>query len=403
MNGLLALHKQYAKNLTSVNGIEVPNQYSDLEQEYTALRHNVALSDYSHYSKLKIEGEEAFDVIDLAVAGDVAEIRDEQTLYTVLLDEDANIITDVYVMNDDDSYVVLAEHVDDATLMNLFKERMGEFEDVEMTSITQSHAIIAMEGPYSWELAKEIYGMDVIGIPFLGFIALEEDTYLLRAGKHGEFSYKVILPHEEAEALWQEIEEKGARYELAKAGLALHDLTRLENPYFSPTGNGSVSRDPRELQLQWMVRYDKDEFFGLERLLEKREQALTKKIVGVILEEEGDLNAMGSGDIVFHNGEEIGKLVACGYSPSLKKEFAQAFIDDAYAYAGIDAYVVKTADGVERKINTIATPFIRNLSMLINPNENSYVNPDKFRNMLEELEAKAAEAKETEVKATEAA
>jgi aminomethyltransferase len=368
MNGLLALHKEQAKDVTSVNGIEVPKQYSDLDKEYYALRHNVALSDYSHYSKLKIEGDEAFDVLDVAVAGDVAEIRDEQTLYTVLLDEAGNIITDVYIMNDDDSYVVLAEHVDDATLMSLFQERMGDFEDVEMTSLTQSHAIVAMEGPYSWELAKEIYGMDVIGIPFLGFIALEDDTYLLRGGKHGEFSYKVILPVQEAEALWKEIEEKGMRYELVKAGLALHELTRLENPYFSPTGNGSVSRDPRELQLQWMVRYDKDEFFGRESLLEKRDQALTKKIVGVVLEQEGEVKAIGSGDAIFCNGEEIGKLVVSGYSPSLKKVIAQAFIDEAYAYAGIDAYVIKTADGVERKISTTATPFIKNHSMLIIPN-----------------------------------
>lgn len=402
MNGLLELHRQHAISLTSVNGIEVPKQYSDFDKEYNALRLNVALSDYSHYSKIKIEGDEAFDVLDFAVAGDVAEIRDEQTLYTVLLDEDANIITDVYIMNDDDTYVVLSEHVDDATLMSLLEERIGEFEDIEITSLTESHAIVAMEGPYSWELAKEIYGMDVIGIPFLGFIALEEDTYLLRAGKHGEFSYKVILPVAEAQALWEEIEEKGERYELVKAGLGLHELTRLENPYFSPTGNGRVSRDPRELQLQWMVRYDKDEFFGRERLLEKREQALTKKIVGVILEQEGNVEAVASGNPVLHEGEKIGELVACGYSPSLKKTFAQALIDEAYAHAGIDAYMIKTANDVEHKISTIATPFINNYSMLINPNENSFVNPDKHRNMLEQLEAQQAEAQKAEAESAEA-
>lgn len=397
MNGLTALHTLHAKNVTSFNGIEVPDQYSDLDKEYNALRHNVALSDYSHYTKLKIEGDEAFDVLDLAVAGDVAEIRDEQTLYTVLLDEAGNIITDIYIMNDDDTYVVLAEHIDDATLMNLLKERMGEFEDIEMTSLTQSHAIIAMEGPYSWELAKEIYGMDVIGIPFLGFIALEDETYLLRAGKHGEFSYKVILPIEEAESLWKDIEEKGARYELVKAGLALHKLTRLENPYFSPTGNGRVSRDPRELQLQWMVRYDKEEFFGREELLEKRDQALAKKIIGVVLEQDGEVDGIDSGNSVFCNDEEIGKIVSCGYSPSLNKVISQAIIDEAYAYAGIDAYVVKTDGGVELKIKTTATPFVNNHSMLINPNENSFVNPDKFRNMIEQLEAqKAQKAEESE-------
>jgi len=167
----------------------------------------------------------------------------------------------------------------------------------------------------------------------------------------------------------------------------LHELTRLENPYFSPAGNGSVSRDPRELQLQWMVRYDKDEFFGRERLLEKRDEPLTKKIVGIVLEEEGQIDAIKAGDAIVHDGAEIGQLVSSGYSPGLKKVFAQAFLDEAYAYAGIDAYQLRSDDGIERNINTIATPFINNYSMVINPNENSFVNPDKFKNMLEQLES----------------
>lgn len=391
MENLVALHEGQATEMTEKNGISVPQSYAAFDVAYNALRKNIALTDYSHYSKVKLEGDEAFDLLDFAVAGDVAEIRDEQSLYTVMLDDKGEIITDMYVMNDDDTYIVLAEHIDDATLVSLLEERQGEFEDVEITSLTESHAIVAIEGPYSWELAAEVYGMDVIGIPFLGFIALEDDTYLLRAGKHGEYGFKVILPADQAADLWNTFEEKGARYELVKAGQELQAITRLENPYFSPAGVGKLSRDPRELQLQWMVRYDKEEFVGREALLEKREQPLENKMIGFVVDKDGEDNSIAVGDEIVCDGEVIGQLATVGYSPTMKKVIAQAFLKADYAYAGISDYAIKAADGSEKSGETYATPFLVNHSMLINPNEHSFVNPDKFRNMIEQLEAKKAE------------
>jgi len=391
MENLTALHDGNAKEMTEKNGISVPQSYSDFDKEYYALRKNIALSDYSHYSKVKLEGDEAFDLLDYAVAGDVAEIRDEQSLYTVMLDDKGEIITDLYVMNDDDTYIVLAEHIDDASLVSLLEERQGDFEDVEITSLAESHAIVAIEGPYSWELASEVYGMDVIGIPFLGFIALEDDTYLLRAGKHGEYGFKVILPKEQAAELWSTFEEKGARYELVKSGLDLHQVTRVENPYFTPEGVGKLTRDPRELQLQWMVRYDKEEFVGRDALLEKREQPLENKVIGFVVEKEGEDSSISVGDKLVCDGEEIGQLATVAYSPSMKKVIAQAYVNADYAYAGISDYAIKATDGSEKAGETIATPFFVNHSMLINTNEHSFVNPEKFRNMIEQFEAKKAE------------
>ncbi|EAT12721.1 aminomethyl transferase family protein [Bermanella marisrubri] len=389
-----SIHANQAKKMVEVNGISVPYAYSDFDKEYKALRENIVLSDYSHYSKVKVEGDEAFDLLDLVVAGDVAEIRDEQTLYTVILNDEGEIITDLYVMNDDDTYILLCEHITADSLIALLEPYKEDLDDVEIEDLTKSHAMIAVEGPYSWELATEVYGMDVIGIPFHGFIALDEDTFILRAGKHGEFGYKVVLPVDQAQELWDTFEEKGEKFDLVKAGLELHETTRLENPYYNPKTVGQFSNDPRVLQLQWMVRYDKEEFAGRDALLEKREQPLDKKLVGALIQsEKAELPIMANDQVVLE-GESIGVVANVGYSPSLKQLIAQVILDEAYAYAGIDAYKIKASDGSEYSIQTTATPFIQNYSMIVNPNENSYVNPDKHKNMLDQLKAKEAEAKE---------
>lgn len=376
------------------NGIAVPLNFGDAEAAYTALRGHVSVADYSHYTKIKIDGEEAFDFLDFAVAGDVAEIRDEQALHTVILDENGDILSDVYVLNDDDTYLLLCEYINDADMLALLNARKGEFE-VEIESLTASHAMITYEGPYSWELMAEIYGMDVIGIPYLGFIAMENDSYVLRAGKHGEYGYKIILPHGEAVELWEKALELGEKYEMKQVGLDLQKIGRLENPYFNPEGAAKVSRKPRDLQLQWMVRYDKEEFFGRDGLLSAREEPATRKVVGLVAQKEGESEALAIGDKIVCAGEEIGEVVNAGYSAALKKYIAQGFIKAEFAYAGLDDYSVQTSGGAAVAVETSATPFFMNLSMLVNPNEHSFVNPQKPKNLIEQLQqAETAEAVE---------
>ncbi|MEQ9364123.1 MAG: aminomethyltransferase family protein, partial [Leptospirales bacterium] len=334
MSELLELHKKNNANLGERNGITVPLNFGDAEVAYTALRGHISVADYSHYTKIKIEGEEAFDFLDFAVAGDVAEIRDEQALHTVILDEKGDILSDVYVLNDDDTYLLICEFINDADMLELLKARKGEF-DVEIESLTASHAMITYEGPYSWELMAEIYGMDVIGIPYLGFIAMENDSYVFRAGKHGEYGYKIILPHADAPELWEKALELGEKYQIKQVGLDLQSIGRLENPYFNPEGAAKVSRKPRDLQLQWMVRYDKEEFFGREGLLASRDEPVSRKIVGLVAQKEGESEAMAVGDKVMCGGEEIGEIVNAGYSAALKKYIAQGFIKAEFAYASI--------------------------------------------------------------------
>lgn len=388
MSELLSLHKQNNARLGERNGITVPLGYGDASEEYEALRGHIMMADYSHYTKIKVGGDEAFDFLDYAVAGDVAEIRDEQALHTVILDEKGEILSDVYVLNDDDTYLLLCEFIDDARMMELLNARKGEF-DVEFESLTASHAMITFEGPYSWELCAEIFGMDVIGIPYLGFIALENDSYIFRAGKNGEYGYKIILPHADAPELWQKGLELGERYKIKRSGLDLQKIGRLENPYFNPEGAAKASRKPRDLQLQWMVRYDKEEFFGREGLLEARDEAPVRKVVGVIAQTEGESEKFEVGDGIFCGGAEIGTVVNAGYSPALKKYIAQGFIDTQYAYASLDAFTVKSASGREIPVSTSATPFFMNLSMLVNPNEHSFVNAAKPKNLLEQIQGKA--------------
>jgi glycine cleavage system aminomethyltransferase T len=386
MTALNDLHKAAGAKLGEHNGRMVPVSYGSLDAAYQAMRRTIVMSDYSHLSRYLIEGSEAFDFLDLVLSGDVGSLRDQQGLFTLLLDEKGGILSDCYVLNDDERYLLSCEHLNDGELGTWLDRHKGEY-DVTITSITESNACLLFEGPYSWELMAEIFGRDIAGMPFMEFYKPVDDTYVFRCGKHGEYAYKVVLPEEQAAALWERATSLAGKYDLVPAGLDIQSLCRIENPCWHAPRFAAVARNPIELQMQWMVRFDKAEFIGKEALAESRETSATRRMIGFVAAEDVSLT---SGDGVFYKDKQIGCVVDAAYSSEAKSVCGLAMIDRAYAYASLDDYRALSNGQAAIPIATKALPFLSNFSFAVNPAVHSYVNPAKHKNSFAQMEAEAA-------------
>src|SRR5690606_19046065 len=214
--------------LAQRNGITVPLHYGQPEQEHQAMRKNILMVDYGHFGIVEVSGDEAYDFLNRVIGGDLSAIRDEQALYTLLLDEHGKIVTDLYVLCDDERFVLLSEWMRGDKLSASLQALVGE-EAVEIASLDEQLSTLLFEGPYSWELMAELFGFDVLGLPFLEFMPVDEGL-LLRAGKHGEFSFKVLAAKDQIAELWARAEEAGAKFDLKKGGIDFQSKARLENP-----------------------------------------------------------------------------------------------------------------------------------------------------------------------------
>lgn len=148
------------------------------------------MSDYSHFGIAAINGDSAWSLLNQLVSGDVSSIRDEQAMYSLILDEAGNIITDLYIACDDERFLLLSEWVSGETLCEMLRAKLAgnedEFEEIDsIESLTPEWGMLHFEGPYAWELLAEVYGMDVIGLPYQEHMHVEDDLILLRSGKHG--------------------------------------------------------------------------------------------------------------------------------------------------------------------------------------------------------------------------
>lgn len=386
-NPLSNIHKAEGVSLVERNGITIPLAHGSPGEEYGALRKTVVILDYSHYTKVAIGGADAFECMDRILTARLGDARDESAIYSLILDEAGDIVTDCYVLNNDDEFIVLAEHIDDRQFFE-FLESEGARDKVNFRSMRDSHSLIVCEGPYSWELVKECFGMDIIGIPYLGFMTTDDDVVIFRCGKGGEFCYKLLVPFSLTAQVWNLLIHKGADFDAKKAGLALQDISRLENPFWNPSILEDYTKNPVELQLQWAIRYDKEGFRGLKGLRFMMNEGCTHRVVGARLTGlPVGTSMVERGDRVFYRNNEIGQVVNAGFSPFPTRpgHIVLVRLLAEYAYAGIESYEVQLKDGETASLTTCSTPFIVTRSFIIDPHVHSYIDGNKPKDYAEGL------------------
>jgi len=393
MNTIAEIHAVRGAKMTVCNGVQVPLSVADKAVAHEALRKHVVVADYSHFAVVEVSGDDAFEYLDAIVAGDLAAIRDGQALYTFILDEQGHVVLDLCLLCDDERYLLLTEAMSGADL-KVQLETYSNKPTVDIVNRSDELACLLFEGPYSWELCKELFGMDVIGLPFMEHMRVEGGT-LFRFGLHGEFSYQLICDRDTLRALLEDQGNLYTKYDAVFAGLDFQDLARLENPCWDAARLGAWSRCPIELQLQWMVRYDKEAFIGKEALEDKLETGPQKRLVGFVADNEGE-GGIEAGQPVHLDGARVGTVATVGFSPERERMIGQALLDVDYAYADIPGFKIGTV-----AVTTSALPFVRNFSFLVNPLEHSYVDPGRHKNMLEQWQAaEAAKAAEAEAEST---
>lgn len=386
MTSLKDFHLKHGAVMKTYNNYSVPSSYHEPMVEYKAVRENVLLVDYSHMSIISVMGEDAWALVNYLVSADVSIIRDEQAIYSLVLNEEGSIQGDVYVLCSSEGYYVMSENIcadDLITSLNALLEKADELDIQEIPEIKnmreESWGAILLEGPYSWELMAEIHGVDVIGLPYYEYMTTDDQLLVFRCGKHGEFAYMIIGHDNRLVEQWQQLLQMGDNYKLQTGGLDYQKIVRIENPCWDESLLAEGGLNPIELQLQWAVQYDKEGFIGQEALQVLSPQVTSRKMVGMIASES--CPDIASGDSVLVDGQPVGRVVKAIFSPALQLYIALTLLDNEYAWSDIAGFEIKTSTRTVKAV-TKSMPFIYNLSMLVNPTEHSFVDTSKANSAL---------------------
>ena len=318
-------HLRLNAKLVDFAGWDMPIHYGSQIEEHHQVRKAAGMFDVSHMLAVELLGDNAKALLRKLLANDVAKLSSPgQALYSCMLNPQGGVIDDLicYYLADDHYRLVVnaGTREKDLAWINQHAPNL----QVEVTA-RQDLSIIAVQGPQAREKVLAVLPAD--------FAAKAEaikrfssaangDWFVGRTGYTGEDGFEIMLPASEAMAFWQALLEQGVK----PAGLGARDTLRLEagmNLYGSDMDDET---SPLEAGLAWTLALkDKTRhFIGLEALLALKQSGISKKLVGLVLQDRGVLRGHQT---VVKDGKEIGEITSGSFSPTLGKSIAFARID----------------------------------------------------------------------------
>lgn len=332
-------HRNLGARMVPFAGYEMPVQYEGVMAEHIWTRTEAGLFDVSHMGQLQLIGEGAADALEAITPGNLSALAAGKIRYTLLLAQDGGILDDLMVTNTGhDIYLVVngATKHDDIAYM---REHLPE-------SLTLNHmedaALLALQGPKAatalaklniqplqdgWPVPTDLYFMEAG--PFLWN---DIPLGISRSGYTGEDGFEISVPAEHAVALAAALTELD---EVRPIGLGARDSLRLEAglPLYGHDMNPDIL--PVEANLNFALskaRREEANFAGAEQVLAQYPAKAAKKRIGLFV--DGRQPIREGADVVDAEGNIIGNVTSGGFSPTLQRPIAMAYVPMALAGTG---------------------------------------------------------------------
>ncbi|WP_110457407.1 glycine cleavage system aminomethyltransferase GcvT [Shewanella algidipiscicola] len=349
-------HLESNAKMVDFHGWEMPINYGSQIEEHHAVRQDAGMFDVSHMTVVDVIGTQACEFLRKLLANDVAKLTvPGKALYCGMLDHNAGLIDDLITYYlDDTHYRIVVNSATREKDLAWIAEQVKGF-DVTITERPEL-AMIAVQGPNAKAKAASVFTAEqnaaVEGMkPFFG--VQSGSLFIATTGYTGEAGYEIIVPQEEAGALWQALLDNGVK----PCGLGARDTLRLEAGMNLYGLDMDESVNPLEANMAWTIAWEPSDrdFIGREALSAIK-AAGTHKQVGLVMEAKGVIRPGMAVFFTDANGEEQQGVITSGtFSPTLGYSIAMARLPNS---VGDVAEVEMRKKRVPVKV--IAPGFVRN-------------------------------------------
>ena len=316
------LHVSLNARMVDFGGWDMPINYGSQIDEHHFIRKDAGMFDVSHMTIVDFKGDKVKEFLQKLLANDVARLKDSgKALYSCMLNEDGGVIDDLitYYINDTFYRTVVNASTREKDLAWINKQ--AEVFGVDVIE-RNDYAMIAVQGPNARAKAHKALGDDAEEklndmAPF--YIRDYGDLSVARTGYTGEDGYEIMLPENDASALWSRLLEADVK----PCGLGARDTLRLEAGMNLYGNDMDETISPLEAGLSWTVAWEPAErdFIGRKAITKQKEQGVKNKLVGLVLEGKGVIRDHQK---VFVDGLEAGEVTSGSFSPTLSKAIAFA-------------------------------------------------------------------------------
>src|SRR5690242_7515245 len=142
------VHEDLGATLTEFAGHLMPLRYGSETAEHQAVRTSAGLFDLSHMGEIFVTGPQAAAALDNALIGHLSALGVGRARYTMICSPTGGVIDDLVVYRlAPETYMVVANAANAATVRAELTERASGFDKVTVDDRSGAYALVAPQGP----------------------------------------------------------------------------------------------------------------------------------------------------------------------------------------------------------------------------------------------------------------
>lgn len=349
-------HLALGAKMVPFAGFTMPLQYTGLTDEHLNVRNNVGVFDVSHMGEFMVSGEGALDLIQRITSNDAAVLTPGKVQYSCFPNYDGGIVDDLLVyMLAKDRYMLVVNGANiDKDWEWVVKHNTN---NVNIENISDRISLLAVQGPNAQKMLQPLTNMSLDMTYYTvqeGTFAGVENVIISSTGYTGAGGYEVYFHNNDAEKIWDAIQEAGKAVGMKMAGLACRDTLRLEMGFCLYGNDINDTTSPIEAGLGWITKFTKD-FVNVDYLKKQKEEGVERKLVGFELIERGIPRQHYQ--IADEAGNIIGEVTSGTQSPSLNKAIGMGYVATSFAKVDTEIYILIRDKKVKAKV--VKMPFYK--------------------------------------------
>ncbi|MBD2840833.1 glycine cleavage system aminomethyltransferase GcvT [Erythrobacter sp. KMU-140] len=333
-----AWHRAQGARMVPFAGYEMPIQYEGIVAEHNWTRTSASLFDVSHMGQLTLKGDNAAHELEKLLPGAISNLKPGKMRYSLLLTEAGGVIDDLMVTNTGPHLALVVNGACKWDDIAHLREHLPD--DITLTHF-DDFALLALQGPEAGAVLEELIpGTRELTFMTAGLFEWTRDgktahLWISRAGYTGEDGFEISVHEGCAEDLANALI---ADDRVKPAGLGARDSLRLEAglPLYGHDLDQNI--DPVSADLSFALskkRRSEGGYLGHKavaaRLADAEGGTLARRRVGLLL--DGRMPAREGAD-VFAGDTKVGIVTSGGFSPTLGRPIAMAYVDALHAAEG---------------------------------------------------------------------
>ena len=316
------------------NHMYIPDYYDDPVQEYQSLTNDVTLWDVSVERIVEITGPDASVFTNRLTPRDLTKCAVGQGKYVVLTAEDGGIINEPVLLRLGENQWWLALSDSDAGLWAR-GYAVGSGLDVQVRE--PEVYPVQVQGPKSKDVMAVLFGDAVLSIRYYWTMETDLDcipVVISRTGWSAEVGYEIYLRDpSRGEELWNRIMEAGEPYRIRP--IAPSQIRRIEAGIFRYGADMTIENNPFEISgLERMVEDQSADYIGKDALMRIKAEGVNRKLVGIELGGEAQVEETPEAAPAYKDGKEIGRVTSIVWSPRLEKNIGFVWVPIELAAPG---------------------------------------------------------------------